>query len=76
MSQEMKAAVEWTTELCTQWRGSTRTIQWWSRSSRASRSFPFVSKITGTNFAAEATNRMLGLKRVLAHRRRRPDARR
>ena len=30
---------------------------------RASRSFPFVSKVTGTNFAAEATNRMLGLKR-------------
>jgi len=29
---------------------------------RASRSFPFVSKVTGTNFAAEATNRMLGLK--------------
>ncbi len=30
---------------------------------RASRSFPFVSKVTGTNFAAEATKRMLGLKR-------------
>ena len=30
---------------------------------RASRSFPFVSKVTGTNFAAEATNRMLGLRR-------------
>jgi carbamoyl-phosphate synthase large subunit len=29
---------------------------------RASRSFPFVSKVTGTNFAAEATRRMLGLK--------------
>jgi len=30
---------------------------------RASRSFPFVSKVTGTNFAAEATNRMLGIRR-------------
>jgi carbamoyl-phosphate synthase large subunit len=29
---------------------------------RASRSFPFVSKVIGTNFAAEATNRMLGVK--------------
>jgi len=27
---------------------------------RASRSFPFVSKVTGVNFAAEATRRMLG----------------
>ena len=27
---------------------------------RASRSFPFVSKVTGTNFAREATRRMLG----------------
>jgi carbamoyl-phosphate synthase large subunit len=33
---------------------------------RASRSFPFVSKVTGTNFAAEATNRMLGLKREVS----------
>jgi carbamoyl-phosphate synthase large subunit len=30
---------------------------------RASRSFPFVSKVTGTNFAAEATRRMLGIRR-------------
>jgi carbamoyl-phosphate synthase large subunit len=29
---------------------------------RASSSFPFVSKVIGTNFAAEATNRMLGVK--------------
>lgn len=28
---------------------------------RASRSFPFVSKVTGQNFAAEATRRMLGV---------------
>jgi carbamoyl-phosphate synthase large subunit len=28
---------------------------------RASRSFPFVSKVTGANFAAEATRRMLGI---------------
>ncbi|MEX2148735.1 MAG: carbamoyl-phosphate synthase (glutamine-hydrolyzing) large subunit [Steroidobacteraceae bacterium] len=28
---------------------------------RASRSFPFVSKVTGVNFAAEATRRMLGV---------------
>jgi carbamoyl-phosphate synthase large subunit len=28
---------------------------------RASRSFPFVSKVTGANFAAEATRRMLGV---------------
>jgi carbamoyl-phosphate synthase large subunit len=28
---------------------------------RASRSFPFVSKVTGTNFAREATRRMLGV---------------
>ena len=34
---------------------------------RASRSFPFVSKVTGTNFAAEATNRMLGLKRDVSN---------
>jgi carbamoyl-phosphate synthase large subunit len=34
---------------------------------RASRSFPFVSKVTGTNFAAEATNRMLGLKREVSN---------
>lgn len=30
---------------------------------RASRSFPFVSKILGKNFAAEATNRMLGIRK-------------
>jgi len=34
---------------------------------RASRSFPFVSKVTGTNFAAEATNRMLGLRREVSN---------
>ena len=28
---------------------------------RASRSFPFVSKVTGVNFAAEATRRMMGV---------------
>jgi len=28
---------------------------------RASRSFPFVSKVTGTNFIREATRRMLGV---------------
>jgi len=31
---------------------------------RASRSFPFVSKVLGQNFAAEATNRMLGEKKI------------
>ena len=31
---------------------------------RASRSFPFVSKVLGQNFAAEATNRMLGEKKM------------
>ncbi|MEN8130298.1 MAG: carbamoyl-phosphate synthase (glutamine-hydrolyzing) large subunit [Pseudomonadota bacterium] len=30
---------------------------------RASRSFPFVSKVTGNNFAVEATRRMLGVSR-------------
>ena len=30
---------------------------------RASRSFPFVSKVIGTNFAVEATHRMLGVRR-------------
>ena len=30
---------------------------------RASRSFPFVSKVTGQNFAEEATRRMLGVRR-------------
>ncbi len=34
---------------------------------RASRSFPFVSKVTGTNFAAEATNRMLHLRREVSN---------
>ena len=34
---------------------------------RASRSFPFVSKVTGTNFAAEATNRMLGVRRAVSN---------
>jgi carbamoyl-phosphate synthase large subunit len=29
---------------------------------RASRSFPFVSKVTGTNYIREATRRMMGLK--------------
>jgi carbamoyl-phosphate synthase large subunit len=32
---------------------------------RASRSFPFVSKVTGNNFAAEAMRRMLGVSRPL-----------
>ena len=32
---------------------------------RASRSFPFVSKVTGQNFAAEATRRMLGVSRTI-----------
>ena len=31
---------------------------------RASRSFPFVSKVIGQNFAAEATNRMLGVQQA------------
>ena len=34
---------------------------------RASRSFPFVSKVTGQNFAAEAMNRMLGVRREVAN---------
>ncbi len=34
---------------------------------RASRSFPFVSKITGENFAAEATRRMLGHSRRIVN---------
>ena len=33
---------------------------------RASRSFPFVSKVIGTNFAAEATNRMLGVSKSVS----------
>ena len=32
---------------------------------RASRSFPFVSKATGNNFAAEATKRMLGVRETI-----------
>jgi carbamoyl-phosphate synthase large subunit len=35
---------------------------------RASRSFPFVSKVTGENFAAEAMRRMLGVSRPVANR--------
>jgi carbamoyl-phosphate synthase large subunit len=35
---------------------------------RASRSFPFVSKVTGENFAAEAMRRMLGVSRPVASR--------
>ena len=34
---------------------------------RASRSFPFVSKATGTNFVAEATRRMLGVRRPVTN---------
>ena len=35
---------------------------------RASRSFPFVSKVTGQNFVAEATRRMLGVARPVENR--------
>ncbi len=35
---------------------------------RASRSFPFVSKVTGNNFVAEATRRMLGVARPVENR--------
>ena len=35
---------------------------------RASRSFPFVSKVTGQNFAEEAMRRMLGVRRTLVNR--------
>jgi hypothetical protein len=35
---------------------------------RASRSFPFVSKVTGNNFVAEATRRMLGIRRPVENR--------
>ena len=35
---------------------------------RASRSFPFVSKVIGQNFAAEATRRMLGIQRDIVNR--------
>ena len=35
---------------------------------RASRSFPFVSKVTGQNYAAEATRRMLGIQRDVVNR--------
>jgi len=35
---------------------------------RASRSFPFVSKVIGENFAAEAMRRMLGVSREIANR--------
>ena len=34
---------------------------------RASRSFPFVSKVTGENFAGEAMRRMLGVSREIRH---------
>jgi carbamoyl-phosphate synthase large subunit len=34
---------------------------------RASRSFPFVSKVTGENFAAEAMRRMLGISRKIVN---------
>ena len=34
---------------------------------RASRSFPFVSKVIGENFAAEATRRMLGVSREIVN---------
>ncbi len=34
---------------------------------RASRSFPFVSKVAGANFAEEATRRMLGVQREVAN---------
>jgi len=34
---------------------------------RASRSFPFVSKVTGENYAGEATRRMLGHARAVAN---------
>ena len=34
---------------------------------RASRSFPFVSKVTGENFAAEAMRRMLGVSRAIVN---------
>ncbi|HVY47388.1 MAG TPA: carbamoyl-phosphate synthase (glutamine-hydrolyzing) large subunit [Minicystis sp.] len=34
---------------------------------RASRSFPFVSKVTGNNFVAEATRRILGVRRPIAN---------
>jgi len=34
---------------------------------RASRSFPFVSKVTGENFAAEAMRRMLGVSRDIVN---------
>jgi carbamoyl-phosphate synthase large subunit len=33
---------------------------------RASRSFPFISKVMGTNFAAEATRRMLGIEQAVS----------
>ncbi len=35
---------------------------------RASRSFPFVSKVTGRNFAEEAMRRMLGVRRDVSNR--------
>lgn len=35
---------------------------------RASRSFPFVSKVTGTNFIREATRRMLGIARPVVNK--------
>jgi carbamoyl-phosphate synthase large subunit len=35
---------------------------------RASRSFPFVSKVTGNNFIREATRRMLGVKSAVQNR--------
>ncbi|MEZ4299679.1 MAG: carbamoyl-phosphate synthase (glutamine-hydrolyzing) large subunit [Polyangiaceae bacterium] len=35
---------------------------------RASRSFPFVSKVTGTNYVAEAMRRMLGVRRPVQNR--------
>jgi len=35
---------------------------------RASRSFPFVSKVTGENFAAESMRRMLGVERQIINR--------
>jgi len=34
---------------------------------RASRSFPFVSKVTGTNYVVEAMRRMLGLRRPVGN---------
>ncbi len=68
ISTEIAKALEITGPFNIQFLAKYNTVKVIECNLRASRSFPFVSKVTGRNFAEEATRRMLSVRRDVSNR--------